>query len=62
MLAVDLSEISDVEGVFVAGLAELVVDGLHTLVEGITNQLLWADGDIFDWWVKKGFPTMGLLH
>ena len=39
MLAVDFAEISDEEGVLIAGLAVLVVNALHTLAEGIANHM-----------------------
>lgn len=39
MLAVDLAEVSDKECVLIAGLAELGVNALHTLAEGLTNHL-----------------------
>jgi hypothetical protein len=43
MLAVDLSEVSNEESVFVARLTHLMVNGLHTLVESLTDELLWSN-------------------
>lgn len=46
MLAIDVTEVSDEEGVFVTGLAHFMVDGLHTAVEGVANHLLGNGGAI----------------
>lgn len=46
MLAIDVTKISNEEGVFVTGLAEFMVDGLNTAVEGLANHLLGNDGAI----------------
>ena len=43
VLAVDLAEIAHEKGIFVTGLAGLVVDALYALAEGIANQLLRKD-------------------
>lgn len=43
MLAVDLAEVRDEEGVFIARVAHLMVDGLDTLVESLANELLWSN-------------------
>jgi hypothetical protein len=37
VLAVDFSEVSDEESVFVAGLAKLMIDGLGTALQGLAN-------------------------
>jgi hypothetical protein len=48
MLAVDLAEVRNVEGVLVARLTKLMVDGLDALVKGLTNQLLGIYDAILD--------------
>lgn len=46
MLAIDVTKIGDEEGVLVTRLAEFMVDGLNTAVEGLANHLLGNDGAI----------------
>lgn len=40
MLSIDLAEVRHKEGVLVSGLAELIVDALDALAEGLADQLL----------------------
>ena len=40
MLAVDLAEVGNEEGIFVTRLTHLMVNGLHALVESLTDELL----------------------
>lgn len=40
MLPIDLAEVRHKEGVLVSGLAELIVDALDALAEGLADQLL----------------------
>lgn len=46
MLAIDVTEIGNEEGVFVTGLAQFMVDGLDTAVESLANHLLGNGGAI----------------
>jgi hypothetical protein len=39
MLAINLAQVGHEEGVFLAGLAEVLVNALNSLTEGIANQL-----------------------
>jgi len=40
MLAVDLAEVGNEESIFITRLTHLMVNGLHTLVESLTDELL----------------------
>lgn len=56
MLAVDLSEVSNEESIFVARLTHLMVNGLHALVESLTDELLWSNHAILlKRFLKQGF-------
>lgn len=57
MLAVNLTKICDKEGVFLAGVADLVVDGAHALAEGLADQLLRIESNI----VFKSTQILGFL-
>jgi hypothetical protein len=57
MLAVNLTEVCDKEGVFLAGVAELMVDGAHALAEGLADQLLRIESNI----VLKSTQILGFL-
>jgi hypothetical protein len=46
MLAVNLPEVCDKEGILLAGVAELMVDGAHAVAEGLADQLLRIDSNI----------------
>lgn len=59
MLAVNLTKVCYEEGIFFTGVAELMVNGPHALVEGLTDQLLRIDSNI----VLKSAQILGfLLH
>lgn len=56
MLAVDLAKVGNEEGVFFAGFAHLMVDGLNTLVKGLADELLGVVGhSILQGRVQDGF-------
>jgi alpha-N-acetylglucosamine transferase len=56
MLAVDLAQVGNEEGIFVARLTHLMVNGLHALVESLTNELLWINQTmLLKSSLKKGF-------
>lgn len=57
MLAVNLTKVCDKEGVFLAGVADLVVDGAHALAEGLADQLLRIESNI----VLKSTQILGFL-
>jgi hypothetical protein len=57
VLAVDLTKVCDKEGVFLAGVAELMVDGAHALAEGLADQLLRIESNI----VLKSTQILGFL-
>jgi len=57
MLAVDLSEVSNEESIFVARLTHLMVNGLHALVESLADELLWGNHVM----LLKRFPENGFL-
>jgi hypothetical protein len=46
VLAVDLAQVGDEEGVFLADATEVVVDGVDAGLERVTNQTLCMDGAI----------------
>lgn len=57
VLAVNLTKVCDKEGVFLAGVAELMVDGAHALAEGLADQLLRIESNI----VLKSTQILGFL-
>lgn len=57
VLAVNLAKVCDKEGVFLAGVAELMVDGAHALAEGLADQLLRIESNI----VLKSTQILGFL-
>ncbi|KAI6762718.1 hypothetical protein HG530_008698 [Fusarium avenaceum] len=56
MLAIDLAQVSNEEGIFVAGLTHLMINGFHTLVESLTDELFWVNqAMLLKRSLKKGF-------
>jgi hypothetical protein len=56
MLAVDLAQISNEEGIFVTRLTHLMINGLHALVESLTNELFRVNqAMLLKRSLKKGF-------
>lgn len=43
VLSVNISKISDEEGILLASVARLMIDGLNSLLESVSNQRLRAD-------------------
>lgn len=49
MLAVDLAQVSYEEGIFIANVAGIVINSLHTALQGFPNQLLCLSSAMMDW-------------